>query len=127
MRPRHRGLWGRSETVSWLVDAPDVTQGVGDLAAGGAERVKCAGDGPVVPLGAQHGEALPLVGLDLRVDAQRLVRLFSAAEVLVDAHDGASAAVDLLGDAVGGRLDLVLLEALLDGGGGAAPVLDRLD
>ena len=77
--------------------------------------------------GAEHGEALALVGLDLRVDAQRLVGLFLVGWVLVDPDDGAVAVVDLLGDPVGGGLDLVLLEALLDRGDRAAPVLDRLD
>ena len=66
---------------------------------------------PVVALGAQHGEALALVGLDLRVSPQRLIRLVPASGELVDPDDGARSAVDLLGDLMGGGFDLGFLEA----------------
>src|SRR5215472_15555276 len=104
----------RSVDVWRLVDAPDITQGVADLAHGGAgperlaQRVEqvlraCGGPPEVVdPSGdfrpvaafAQHGQALRLVPLDRRVDAQRLVGLLLGGREPVDADDHALARVD---------------------------------
>src|SRR5690349_8353856 len=77
--------WPLLEGIVRLVGAPHVTQGIGDFAAGGPplKRIPQGGqdvagsgggpaqlaerppDGRVVALGAQYGEALALIGLDL--------------------------------------------------------------
>ena len=65
-------------------------------------------------------QARPLLGLDRRVDPQRLVGLVGVDRELVDTHDHALAGVDLVGDPVGRALDLGLLEPVLDRGDGTA-------
>src|ERR1035438_471663 len=137
---------GASEGVVGDVCAPDISQRLGDLAAGGAsgqgflhgqekivgatgcaaQRVQTARYRVVVTLLAQYGEALALVGLDLWVSAQQLDRLLLVEGELVQADHGALFVVDLQLDAVSRALDLGLLEALLDGGHGAALVLNLL-
>jgi hypothetical protein len=56
---------------------------------GPAQVTERAGGGLVVALGAQHREALALVGLDLRAGAQRLIRFVAADGELVDPDNGA--------------------------------------
>ena len=80
-----------------------------------------------ITLCAQLRQTRPLLLLDERVHAQRLVVLMLVDRELVHADDGADAAVDLLGDLVGGSFDLGLLEALLDRSNRAAHVGDALD
>src|SRR6478736_1306605 len=73
----------------------------------------------LVSPGAQRGQPLGLLGLDRRVDPERLVGVLDLDAEPVQAHDGPLAAVDLGGDLVGRLLDLALLEAGLDRGHGA--------
>ena len=68
-----------------------------DIAAafrGGAEGVEGPRHGAPVPLLAQGGEPLALVGLDQRIDAERLVRLVVVGDELVDPDHGALAIID---------------------------------
>ena len=72
-------------------------QHVGSALGVGPQRVERAGDGVVVPLAAQGGEALALLGPDLRVDTQRL----SASRECPGATQGRRTTCDLWCGAVG--------------------------
>src|SRR5664280_384798 len=104
-----------SEGVIRDVRAPDISQRLGDFAAGGAsgqgllhgqqeivgatgcaaQRIQAARYRVVVTVLAQYGEALALVGLDLWVSAQQLERLLFVEGELVQANHGALFVVDL--------------------------------
>ena len=80
-----------------------------------------------ITLCAQLRETRPLLLLDERVHAQRLVVLVLVDRELVHADDRTDPAVDLLGDLVGRSFDLGLLEALLDRSNRAAHLGDARD
>src|SRR6266496_5521534 len=147
-RPMHVTARSRARRASSVgvgrpVAAPHVTERVADLAHGraGAERlaewveqisgalrgmpdvIDPALDLRAVPGGPQPGEALSLLLLDGRVDAQRLVGLVAAVTEPVHADDHAVPRVDLARDVIGRSLDLGLLEAPLDRGDRAAEIL----
>ena len=80
-----------------------------------------------ITLCAQLRQTRPLLLLDERVHAQRLVVLVLVDRELVHADDRTDPAVDLLGDLVGRSFDLGLLEALLDRSNRAAHLGDARD
>src|SRR5712691_8044354 len=77
-----------------------------------------------VAAGPQLRQALGLLLLDGRVDAQRLIVLIVSMGEPVDADDHARPRVDLARDVIGRPLDLCLLEAALDRGDRAAQFFD---
>src|SRR4051794_8384694 len=112
---RSRASAGRPlKPLAGLVGAPDVAEGVADLADGGPgpqrllHRVEDVGgaaggilqvlevavDRGLIAVGAEFGEAFALVSLDGRVDPQRLVALLRVDGVAVHAHHHALAGVD---------------------------------
>ena len=126
----------RSEPLARAVDAPDVAEGVADLADGGAERrapassggstfaepraaarsclQRAPGRGRCRGRRAIRADPGGLRGLERRVDPQRLVRLLLVEREPVDPDDDPLAGVDLRATSYAERLDLALLEALLD-------------
>src|SRR5262249_37082798 len=80
-----------------------------------------------VPLRPDARGSLELAALDLRIEVMDLDLLALVLLETVDADDDTLAALDLLGVAVGGFLDLALDESGLHGGNGAAELLDPVD
>src|SRR5580693_9816372 len=136
----------KSSEFAGLVLAPYVTQRVADLSQGGIraqrvpERVKHvfrafrgllegadgAAERGLVPLFPEPGQLCGLLGLEGRVDAQRLIRFLAVNGEPVHSDHHPLAVVDFPRDVIGSVLDLRLLEATLDGSHRPAQVFNSV-